>query len=261
MRLALRFDVNRQRITQSDLKWMRQFQRDLVSVAASLAYVHFAVTQDSALAEYFSCGEGSDRSFTFHPSEHLKGWYSRDRRSWAPPQTLLPIEAARDICCIAHWDEWMLLRGWALKVHMMLLQAHTRTQSVRRGDVTIITRMALPSGVNERCHATIRSIIDSCWFRTGEPLVDIRNPQDPFRQRVHNALDLRFAAGLIEEEIERAVVFEVSRLDPVIGRQDPDFDYEPGIRDTEMFVRLCQADCDLDNELRRSDADFGIEWW
>jgi hypothetical protein len=150
---------------------------------------------------------------------------------------------------------------WPFKVHVTLFQANSRTQCSRNGHVTVVTRMSLPPAVNELCHAMMRQIIDGVWFHATDPWFDVYNPQDPLTKRVRAGIDLRFTSGTIREALERSVAFEVSRLHPSTAEHDPDFCRDHSQLDAEMFVRMCDAGCDLDNDVNQSDYVVGVNRW
>ena len=248
MLLNLHFRVDQRRITPADVAWLRRCQRELASIAASVAFLDFAADHDAVLREYFSKGDGLS-------------WFSRDT-PWTPRQSLEPVETARDICSIAHGDEWMMAR-WPMKVHLWVLRAHTLTRSEQSGDVTITTRLALPTGVNDLCHALLTRVIDTCLLDMSLARVapyDPRDPDDPMRAWVRRALDIRFAAEPLKGWLEKCAAFEVSRLSPIPGPY-PDLTYGRESLDTELFARLFGADCTLDNRLEESDADIGFDRW
>jgi len=261
MRLTLCFDVNQQRVTEGDLRWMMRYQREFASAIASIAYLQFAVPQDRLLAGFLAAGEVVEGFQPFEPSAERTEWYGPRPRMPILLNAANRLQTARDICWMADRDGWMWAR-WPCKVHMALFQANSRTQCFRTGPVTVVTSMSLPPGVNELCHAMMRNIIDGIWFRGTEPeFFDVYEPQDPLTQRVRAGIDFRFTSGVVRGAIERSVAFEVSRLDRVTGPQDPDFCYDHAVLDAEMFVRMCGADCDLDNEVSESDHDIGIQQW
>jgi hypothetical protein len=260
VRLSLHFAVNLQRIKPSDVASLRQRQRELVSVVASVAYLQCAVKEDPELADFLAAGEVIEHLRLFEPSPHVRGQYGSEEWFWVHKLTTGTIQTARDICWIADWDGWMWGR-WSIKTHSTLFQTHSRTQSFPSGHITVVTRMTLPDGVNQQCVSTMRAIIREVWFKARRPIVDLYDRQDPMLLRVQQAVNLQFTAGLIRDGIQRSVAYEASRLEPVTGRQDPDGGCGPGVLDPEMVVRLSHADCSLDNEVRQSDAEIGIDRW
>jgi hypothetical protein len=231
-----------------------------VSAVASVAYLQCAVKEDPDLADFLAAGEVIEDLRLFEPSPSVRRGYGSQEWFWVHKMTTEPIQTARDICWIGDWDGWMFNR-WPSKIHSTIFQAVTRTQSFPSGHLTVITRMALPPAVNQQCVATMRGIIRSVWFKATERVIDFYDQKNPMILGVQEAMDLQFTSGLIRDGIVRSVAFEASRLDPVTGPQDPDVDYCLGALDPEMRVRLFHAGCDLDNEVRQSDAVIGFERW
>ena len=260
MRLRLKFRVNGARITDSDLHWLRRFQRELVAAVASLAYMEVAAAEDSLLAEYLRRGEIWEGVKAFAPPEEiLRGDKRKEARR---SMSFGVVQTARHMFWFGDLHGWNANR-WPVLVHMVLLALHTFTRSWLEGDqLKVETRIALPAGVNEHCEALCRRVIWRMWFRAEiDPPVDPYFPGYPLLRAARSALELDCASGEVRQRLEESLAFLAERLDPILGRQDPDLGYTGSDGDQEMFVRLTGAEVDPDNGVPVSDVDIPWEQW
>ena len=258
MRLTLHFDVNRERITASDLKQLRWWQRNLVTATGSISYLQLAAAEDSVTAHFLN---GSVWPWPLPESPRMEA-SGRDRavvRRRVGSAAYDIVETARDICWVLDAYEGIPGR-WDAAVHFCILQAQSCTRSSLNEELIIETRTRFHPVVEEHSLALMRRVIE-VWVCGVEVSMPPEHPDSGFRHRVGVALDFREANGWIRSGVEGGVALAASRLDPALAPQDPDRLPPCDVPDPEMFVRMIASELGADDDLPETDAQLKAEDW